>query len=66
MYQYGHAGTLAGIGLSVAKAELKAPQLGNQNQTLQPEDVVKNGSIRLARKWWSEVGGYVSTHSLRS
>jgi len=46
-YQYGHAGTLAGVGLSVAQAELKAPQFGNQNQVLQPEDAIKIGSITL-------------------
>jgi Ca2+-binding RTX toxin-like protein len=46
-YQYGHAGTLAGIGLSVAQNELKASQFGNDTQSLQPEDALKQGAIRL-------------------
>jgi trimeric autotransporter adhesin len=46
-YQYGHAGTLAGIGLSIAQGELKASQFGNEAQALQPEDALKQGAIRL-------------------
>jgi Ca2+-binding RTX toxin-like protein len=47
-YQYGHAGTLAGIGLTPAQGELKAAQFGNQTQALQPDSVLKQGAIRLS------------------
>ena len=46
-YQYGHAGTLAGIGLAAAQALLEAPQFGSQAQTLQPDSVLKAGQIKL-------------------
>jgi hypothetical protein len=46
-YQYGHAGTLAGIGLTPAQTELRAAQFGNQTQALQPDSVIKQGAIRL-------------------
>jgi Ca2+-binding RTX toxin-like protein len=47
-YQYGHAGTLAGIGLTPAQTELRAAQFGNQTQALQPDNVIKQGAIRLS------------------
>ena len=34
--------------LSVAQAELKAPQFGHQAQTLQPDAVLKQGQIKLS------------------
>jgi hypothetical protein len=46
-YQYGHAGTLAGIGLGVAQGEIKSAQFGGQTQTLQPDATLKQGAIRL-------------------
>jgi len=47
-YQYGHAGTLAGVGLTPAQTELRAAQFGNQTQALQPVDVIKQGAIKLS------------------
>src|SRR5204862_496293 len=47
-YQYGHAGSLAGIGLGVAQSEIKAAQFGNQTQALQPDSVLKQGAIKLS------------------
>ena len=47
-YQYGHAGTLAGIGLTPAQGEVKAAQFGNQTQALQPDSVLKQGAILLS------------------
>jgi Ca2+-binding RTX toxin-like protein len=46
-YQYGHAGTLAGIGLTPAQSEIRAAQFGNQTQALQPDSVLKQGVIKL-------------------
>jgi hypothetical protein len=46
-YQYGHAGTLAGVGLSGAQQMIGAPQFGNQAQALQPESTIREGLIKL-------------------
>jgi len=46
-YQYGHAGTVSGIGLSAAQNVLNLPQFGAQAQTLHPLETLQDGTIKL-------------------
>ena len=46
-YQYGHAGTVSGVGFGPAEQVLKSSQFGSQ-QPLQPESSLKEGLVKLA------------------
>jgi len=47
-YQYGHAGTLAGISLNAVQNVLNSPQFGTQAQALQPLETLQEGTIKLS------------------
>lgn len=47
-YQYGHSGTLAGIGVVPALATLSNPALGTSAQTLTPLSGLQTGTTRLS------------------
>jgi hypothetical protein len=46
-YAYGTAGSLAGIGLNAAQDMLGSSKFGNSAQTLQSEQTLKEGLIKL-------------------
>ena len=46
-YQYGKAGTLAGIGLPAAQAVLESGGFGSAAQTLQPPGAITDGIPKL-------------------
>jgi len=47
-YQYGHAGTVSGIGLTAAQDVLNSPQFGTQAQTLHPLETLQEGTVKLS------------------
>jgi len=47
-YQYGHAGTVSGIGLTAAQDVLNSPQFGTQAQTLRPLETLQEGAVKLS------------------
>ena len=46
-YQYGTAGSLAGIGLTTAQQVMATSQLGTQAQALRPLSELQTGTVKL-------------------